>query len=298
MQGFLNLNKSTGFTSHDCVAKVRKLLRVKRVGHGGTLDPAATGVLPIAIGRATRLLQFLPDDKAYHATIRFGWRTTTDDLDGEILTQAPAAGLRLEDVEALLPQFEGTIQQIPPKYSAVQVGGKRLYDLARTGTEVEIPMRTVTVDRIDVLGWHPGDYPELDVAIACGSGTYIRSIARDLGEMLGVGGTLSTLLRTRSSGLNLETSLTLDQISDQIQTGTFQPIYPDQVLSHLAIATLSMESAQRWCQGQKLEINIASVGQEALVRVQDEAGQFLGVAEAIAPENSDQVWLRPKVVFN
>ncbi len=298
LQGFLNLNKPSGFTSHDCVAKVRRLLQTRRVGHGGTLDPAATGVLPIAIGRATRLLQFLPDDKAYHATIRFGLRTTTDDLEGEILHQAAVAELSLDRIKPMLLQFQGTIQQIPPKYSAVQVGGQRLYDLARAGVKVEIPIRMVTVHQISVLGWRSGDYPELDLAIACGSGTYIRSIARDLGEMLGCGGTLSNLIRTRSSGFSLETSLTFDDLSDPIKVSRFQPIPPEQGVSHLAIATLSPELAQRWCQGQKLELSAGFCALDTPVRVQTEAGQFLGIAEAIALETSDQVRLVPKVVFN
>ncbi|MEQ8963487.1 MAG: tRNA pseudouridine(55) synthase TruB, partial [Coleofasciculus sp. C2-GNP5-27] len=136
MQGFLNLNKSAGFTSHDCVAKVRRLLRLKRVGHGGTLDPLATGVLPIALGRATRLLQYMTSDKAYRATIRLGVKTTTDDLEGDIVATASASGLTLETVVPLLQQFQGKIDQIPPMYSAVQVQGKRLYELARAGKTV------------------------------------------------------------------------------------------------------------------------------------------------------------------
>ncbi len=143
MQGFLNLNKPFGWTSHDCVARVRKLLRLKRVGHAGTLDPAATGVLPIAFGKATRLLEYLPGTKAYQATIRFGVRTTTDDLQGEIITSAPCPNLSLAAVKTVLPQFEGKIEQIPPSYSAIQVDGKRLYDLARRGEKVEVPVRTV-----------------------------------------------------------------------------------------------------------------------------------------------------------
>ena len=124
--GFLNLNKSVGFTSHDCVAKVRRLLNLKRVGHAGTLDPAATGVLPIALGRATRLLRYLPQDKAYHATIRFGLTTATDDLEGNVLSSQSVPWLTLEAVTAKLPLFEGKIQQVPPNYSAIQVQGKRL----------------------------------------------------------------------------------------------------------------------------------------------------------------------------
>ena len=129
MDGFLNLNKPVGFTSHDCVAKLRRLLNTRRIGHAGTLDPLATGVLPIAVGRATRLLQFLRSDKAYRAIVRFGVSSTTDDLEGEILNQQPVPYLDLAEVKVALQQFQGTIQQVPPIYSAIQVDGKRLYDL-------------------------------------------------------------------------------------------------------------------------------------------------------------------------
>lgn len=135
MNGFLNLNKPFGLTSHDCVARVRRLLHLKRVGHGGTLDPAAIGVLPIALGRATRLLQYLSHDKAYRATVRFGVRTATDDMAGEVLAADPCPQLTLPEVQKFLPQFLGKIQQIPPSYSAIQVGGKRLYELARAGKQ-------------------------------------------------------------------------------------------------------------------------------------------------------------------
>lgn len=291
MQGFLNLNKSAGFTSHDCVARVRRLLKLKRIGHAGTLDPAATGVLPIAIGSATRLLQFLQSDKAYRATIRFGMVTATDDLEGEVLHQAAVPNLDRSAVEALIPQFLGSIAQIPPRYSAIQVQGKRLYDLARSGAEIEVPVRTVRIDAIEIQAWRPGDFPELEVDIACGAGTYIRSIARDLGDLLGTGGTLAALIRTRSSGFDLADSLTLEELSDRLQN-SWQPISPDAVLSHLPIVTLEAEAAKRWCQGQKMGCS----HDMGICRVADEAGNLLGVAQAIATENG---WLlRQQVVLN
>ena len=224
MQGFLNLNKPAGFTSHDCVARVRRLLRFKRVGHAGTLDPAATGVLPIALGKATRLLQFLPSQKAYQARIRFGVTTSTDDLEGETLTIQSVPELQLEDIQRILPQFIGKIEQIPPRYSAIQVQGKRLYDLARKGEVVEVPTRTVEVFQIEILNWFPGEFPELDVAIACGSGTYIRSIARDLGSMVKTGATLASLVRTESSGFDLKNSVDLETLEKQIQEKLLSPV--------------------------------------------------------------------------
>jgi tRNA pseudouridine55 synthase len=280
MDGFLNLNKPAGLTSHDCVAKVRRLLKLKRVGHGGTLDPAATGVLPIALGRATRLLQFLPGDKAYCATVRFGVKTTTDDLEGEILTAVPAPTLTLEQVKQALPQFQGKIQQIPPSYSAIQVQGKRLYDLARAGEAVEAPVRTVEVFQIEVLDWRSGDFPELEVAIACGAGTYIRAIARDLGDFLNTGGTLASLTRTVSSGFHLADSLTLDQLAEQIQQETFRPILPELALGHLPSLTLAAPEGKRWCQGQRICLEKNQTMTE-ICRVHHENGLFLGIGRMI-----------------
>lgn len=161
MQGFLNLNKPAGMTSHDCVARLRRILRLKRVGHGGTLDPAAMGVLPLALGKATRLLQFLRQEKAYQATIQLGVSTTTDDLEGEIIVSQPCSKLSLEQVKSALQMFEGRIQQVPPSYSAIQVQGKRLYDLARAGEKVDVPARTVEVFKIEILDWRAGDFSTL-----------------------------------------------------------------------------------------------------------------------------------------
>jgi len=295
VQGFVNLNKPAGLTSHDCVARVRRLLRQKRVGHGGTLDPAATGVLPIAVGRATRLIQFLPGDKAYRAVVRFGVQTTTDDLEGEVIATHPADSLSLEQIEALLPQFLGDIEQIPPKYSAIQVDGKRLYDLARAGEAVEVPVRTVTVHRIEILGWYPGAFPELEVAIACGSGTYIRAIARDLGAAVGTGATLAKLIRTESSGFSLDDSLTLEDLEAQISDPTFQLLPPEQPLQSLPTVTLEPDAAKRWCQGQKLAADEASFPLEAPLRMVNEVGKFLGVGRL--QQREDQIVLAPWVVL-
>ncbi|MBD2567460.1 tRNA pseudouridine(55) synthase TruB [Anabaena lutea] len=276
MQGFLNLNKQLDWTSHDCVARVRRLLRLKRVGHAGTLDPKATGVLPIALGKATRLLQYLPGEKAYKATIRLGICTTTDDLEGEVITSQPCPGLNLAEIKTALGEFIGKIEQIPPSYSAIQVEGKRLYDLARKGQIVQAPTRTVEVLQIEVLDWRDGDFPELDIAIACGAGTYIRAIARDLGMVLNTGGTLAALIRTVSSGFNLQDSLTLTELETQLSAQTFQPMAPDAPLLHLPSVTLPATEAKKWCQGQQISINLDILG---LVRVYEEETRFLGIGQ-------------------
>lgn len=288
MQGFLNLNKPIDWTSHDCVARVRKLLRLKRVGHAGTLDPKATGVLPIALGKATRLLQYLPGEKAYKATIRLGVRTTTDDLEGEIITSLPCSGLNLADIKIALGQFQGKIEQIPPSYSAIQVEGKRLYDLARKGEIVQAPTRTVEIFQISVLDWRDGDFPELDIAIACGAGTYIRAIARDLGVALQTGGTLAALIRTESSSFPLTNSLTLNDLEAHLSAGIFQPIPPDAALQHLKSVSLPATSAKKWCQGQHIPVTPEV---EGIVRIYEEETRFLGIAQS-----QDGV-LIPQMVF-
>jgi tRNA pseudouridine55 synthase len=304
MNGFINLHKSFGLTSHDCVAQVRKILRTKRVGHGGTLDPAATGVLPIAIGRAPRLLQYLSHEKAYRGTIRFGVRTDTDDLQGTVLATTPCDDLNLEAIKAVLPQFIGTLQQIPPSYSAIQVGGKRLYDLARAGELVEAPVRTVVVHDLEILAWRS---PDLEVAIRCGTGTYIRAIARDLGDVLQVGGTLAALERTHSSGFDLADSILLENLAAQVEAHTFMPHPPEFALRHLPQLTLPGELAQRWCHGQKIEwggdwggetqqegINANAPG---IYQIFHEDGIFLGIGEQRSQDDMPRSLLAPKLVW-
>jgi len=305
IDGFINLNKPAGMTSHDCVGRVRRLLKLKRVGHGGTLDPAVAGVLPIALGKATRLLQFLQQGKAYRGTIRFGLTTATDDLEGEIVHSQPVPELSLEQVQAALPNFIGKFAQFPPNYSAVQVGGKRLYDLARQGKTVEVAARNVEVFRLEILDWRFGDFPELDLDIACGAGTYIRAIARDLGAVLNSGGTLAALTRTASSGFLLEESLSFEDLEMQLQAGTFSPILPSAVLGHLSEIVLTPEYVKRWFQGQRLPISeiAASLKIEKNTffsasspsQVYDESGQFLGIGQVV---NSDtNSILAPQIVF-
>lgn len=296
MLGFIPLNKPSGFTSHDCVAKVRRLLNIKKVGHGGTLDPAATGVLPIAVGKATRLLPFLPENKAYRATIRFGMQTTTDDLQGEVIQRQSASHLTIEEIKPLFNDFLGEIEQIPPIYSAIQRDGKRFYELARKGETVDIPVRRVKVDKIEVLDWYVEEFCELVVNIECGPGTYIRAIARDIGDKLGVGGTLAALTRTKSCGMILSESISLEELEKQIEEGTFSLNEPGLLLKHLPNITLSLEEGKRWCQGQKIAISsINFVTADDIIQVNNEAGEFLGISQIIS-KDTHQI-LKPKVVI-
>ncbi|MEN9266726.1 MAG: tRNA pseudouridine(55) synthase TruB, partial [Thermostichales cyanobacterium BF4_bins_65] len=202
--------KPVGITSHDLVKQVRRVYGIRQVGHGGTLDPLAAGVLPVAVGRATRLLSFLQGDKGYEATFRWGQRSRTDDVTGEITWSQPCPELTLEQIRAVLPEFVGTIWQRPPDYSAIRHQGKRLYELARAGESLAVAPRPVTITRLEILAWRPGDFPELDLSITCGPGTYIRALARDMGDRLGCGGLMTALLRTASQGFSLQDSRPLN----------------------------------------------------------------------------------------
>ena len=200
--GLLIVDKPQGVTSHDIVAAVRGALHMKRVGHAGTLDPMATGVLVVGFGNATRLLNVIVDhDKTYEATIRLGQRTTTDDADGEIISTHPAPAMSRGELQAVVnSRFTGTIDQVPNAYSAIKINGQRAYDLAREGQEVQLEARPVTIDEFAVLDVRHNDSSSLldvDVRVTCSAGTYIRALARDLGEALGVGGHLTRLRRTR-----------------------------------------------------------------------------------------------------
>jgi tRNA pseudouridine55 synthase len=288
MDGFLNLNKPAGFTSHDCVARVRRILRTKKVGHGGTLDPLATGVLPIAIGKATRLLPYLPNDKAYQAVIRFGISTSTDDLEGKILASPGAPTLQLGAIEQAIPSFIGEITQIPPIYSAIQVNGQRLYKLARAGETVEVPARQVQVQSIDMHHWQPGEYPELTIDIACGGGTYIRSIARDLGIAVGTVATLANLVRTKSCNLELAASISLPDLEQAID---FQPTAPLMALPHLPRVNLNEPELANWFQGRPIILNQA-LPLAVPICVTTQSAVVVGIG--IVNENQ-QLW--PKVVL-
>ena len=213
--GLVIVDKPSGLTSHDVVGRIRKLAGTRRVGHAGTLDPMATGVLVIGVQKATRMLGYLAlTEKDYVATIRLGQSTDTDDADGLIVAQAAAAGLAAAEVAAALQAMTGEIQQVPPGYSAIKVGGERAYRLARAGAAPELAARAVTVTAFTATAMRPHDeLLDLDVAVTCSSGTYIRALARDLGAALGVGGHLTALRRTRVGPYRADMAATLDELS-------------------------------------------------------------------------------------
>jgi tRNA pseudouridine55 synthase len=289
--GFINLDKPAGVSSGDCVYALRKLLKERRIGHGGTLDPAAIGVLPIAVGPMTRLLNYLPTGKAYRATIRFGLTTTTDDLEGDTLIDQPGVQLSQTDVEAFLPDFCGDLLQVPPIYSAIHKDGQRLYDLARQGKAPsleELTPRPVRIESLVMCEWRSGDYPEAVIDVECSTGTYIRSIARDLGAKLGCGGTLAHLERTRSGQFRREQSISLETINHQLEAGTFQLIGPESALSHLSTCILDDQQVAFWKNGRAF---LWSRG-EGTVQVWSPENRFLGIGQC-----NDEM-LSPAIVVN
>lgn len=211
--GVVVVDKPAGVTSHQVVGRLRRLLGTRRIGHAGTLDPMATGVLILGVNRATRLLGHLAlHDKRYLATVRLGQGSTTDDADGEVAAVADASGITPGDLEPALASLRGRIQQVPSAVSAIKVNGKRAYDLARRGMEVKLKAREVEVTRLDVLASRPGEgVLDVDIDVECSSGTYVRAIARDLGKSLGVGGHLTALRRTRIGRYDLSVAVELGE---------------------------------------------------------------------------------------
>lgn len=208
MFGFLDVYKPKGITSHDVVARLRRVTKIKQIGHTGTLDPFAEGVLPICIGKATRLIEYLNDDKEYLATVQFGKITDTYDIEGQITSESDKKVSQADIIDAL-KDFEGEILQTPPIYSAIKVNGKKLYDYAREGKNVEIQPRKVIIEKIQLKNFDE-ENQSAEILVACSKGTYIRSIAYDLGKKLGCGGYLTKLIRTRAGKFSLDKTVALD----------------------------------------------------------------------------------------
>jgi tRNA pseudouridine55 synthase len=219
--GLVIVDKPGGLTSHDVVARIRRLAGTRRVGHAGTLDPMATGVLVVGVEKATRLLGYLTlTQKQYDATIRLGQSTSTDDAEGELTKTASARDVSAETISKAIAELTGEIQQVPPAVSAIKVDGQRAYKLTRAGAAPELKSRPVTVYEFTVTDIRPagdGDLTEVDATVRCSSGTYIRALARDLGDKLGTGGHLTALRRTRVGGYGLDTAKTLDQLAERFE---------------------------------------------------------------------------------
>jgi tRNA pseudouridine55 synthase len=214
MHGVLNLLKPPGMTSHDAVAFVRRVLKEKRVGHTGTLDPAAAGVLPICVGQATRIAEYLQaGTKEYIAEATFGFETDTLDAVGKTIREAPTAQISLEAINAILDKFRGEIEQVPPLYSAIKIEGQKLYDIGRAGGSAEIPTRKVAISALEVTRFTPGKRPTAMFKIECSGGTYIRSLVRDIGKALGSAATMTFLVRSRGGAFDLAQAVSCEEFA-------------------------------------------------------------------------------------
>ncbi|MQA85517.1 MAG: tRNA pseudouridine(55) synthase TruB [Streptosporangiales bacterium] len=284
--GLVIVDKPGGWTSHDVVARVRRLAGTRRVGHAGTLDPMATGVLVVGVERATRVLGHLAlAEKAYDATIRLGRSTTTDDAEGEETESAPAGEITDTALLSALSSFKGRIQQIPPQVSAIKVGGKRSYRRVRSGENVELQPRQVTVYSLAARDVHrDGDLLDVDVSLVCSTGTYVRSLARDLGAALGVGGHLTRLRRTRVGPYDLEGARTLERLAEAFE---IMPL-GEAVLAAFPSRVVSVEEAREVRHGARLPA--AGIG-PGPVGVFGPDGELLALVE-----ESDDV-ARPLAVF-
>ena len=271
--GVLHVDKPIGLTSHDVVNRVRRLSGIRRVGHSGTLDPLATGLLTLCLGQATRLVEYLVGlDKVYLATIRLGQETNTYDAEGQITAEKPVEVTR-QQLNNALEQFRGQIEQVPPMFSAVKVDGQPLYRRARQGVDIERPARQVTLYGIEQLSW---DSPILALQISCSSGTYIRSIAHDLGQVLGCGAHLASLRRTAIGEISIEEATPLDQL----QPGSWlQHLLPlDSAVYHLPSLELPAEDAHKISLGQRIPIeHISQPTGDSPVRAYDQDGHFIGI---------------------
>ncbi|WP_349410541.1 tRNA pseudouridine(55) synthase TruB [Pseudalkalibacillus sp. SCS-8] len=220
--GIIPLHKPSGMTSHDCVVRLRRMLKTKRVGHTGTLDPAVSGVLPICINRATKVAEYMSAyNKTYKATVSLGTSTTTEDQTGEVLDQVPVDPSMFQDLDQTLNRFRGEIEQTPPMYSAVKVNGKRLYEYAREGIDVERPTRRVKIHSLELIGSlkkneETGNI-EFPIEVTCSKGTYIRTLAVDIGKAFGVPAHMSSLVRTKSGPFTLEQTVTFEQLEQRIE---------------------------------------------------------------------------------
>lgn len=277
IDGIFNIDKPVGITSHDVVAKVRRMASQKRVGHAGTLDPAASGVLPILLGQATRVAEYLSESgKAYRATIHFGVVTDTYDAEGQIVRES-LVFLTREAIEAVLPEFLGDQLQRPPIYSAIKRDGQRLYTLARAGQAIEVEPRPIQINSLQIIAW---ESPTLILDISCGKGTYIRSLAYDLGERLGPGAHLAALVRTRSGPFTLASSVTLDSLDHAFSTGAWRDhcFASDEALLDWQAAIIDETSEMRMRQGQILHVPTEIPNdQHPLLRAYSADGRFLGI---------------------
>ncbi|MEE1085970.1 MAG: tRNA pseudouridine(55) synthase TruB [Schaedlerella sp.] len=288
INGVLNIYKEKGFTSHDVVAKLRGILKQKKIGHTGTLDPDAEGVLPVCLGKATKLCDMLTDkDKMYEAVLLLGKTTDTQDISGTVLEERDPSGLTEEQVREYILKFIGEQDQIPPMYSALKVNGKKLYELAREGIEIERKARKITIHNIEILEI---DLPRVRMLVHCSKGTYIRTLCHDIGAVLGCGGCMETLLRTRVSRFELKDSLRLAQIEEAMNAGNLDCVLTaiDAMFQNLPEIQINPEQESLIYNGnsfaEKYLGEHPGLKNEEQVRVYDTKHQFVGIYRYLEKE--------------
>ena len=292
MNGIINLKKEAGMTSHDAVFKLRKILGTKKIGHGGTLDPDVVGVLPIAVGKATRMVEFMQDEgKVYEGGITLGYSTTTEDASGEIVAETPVlAPLDEKLVDEAIASLTGPITQIPPMYSAVKVNGRKLYEYARAGQEVERPERQVTIysfERTSPISYED-KLARFTFRVKCSKGTYIRTLSVDLGEKLGYAAHMSHLTRTSAAGLQLEDALTLEEIAQKVEAGELDFLHPLEIgTGDLVKVNLTPEQADEVRYGRFIELECS----------EKEVAAFEGEKLLAILEKRDHLY-KPRKVFS
>ncbi len=296
LSGIVNVDKPSGMTSHDVVDAVRRMAGQRKVGHAGTLDPLASGVLIVCLGQATRVAEYLmAGRKSYRATILLGQTTTTYDVEGEVVTSGGRTDFSQAEIEAALAGFVGPIEQVPPIYSALKQQGQPLYKLARQGKEVEPLPRPVEIYGLELLGWIP---PALTVIVTCSPGTYVRSLAHDLGQRLGSGACLAGLVRLRSGRFSLEEAVSLERLEDAFQHGQeAEYLLPmDEALLNLPALILSQTDTQRIIQGKFIEAepSVAGGGHDPVeCRAYSSTGDLVAI---LAYDPVISSW-RPRKVF-
>jgi tRNA pseudouridine55 synthase len=301
LEGVLPVWKPEQFTSHDVVAKARRILGIKRIGHTGTLDPQVTGVLPLCIGRATRMVEYIQElPKEYEADLLVGIATDTEDFTGTVINEVSKVQLTEEKVKAAIQSFVGNIDQVPPMYSAVKIEGKRLYELAREGKEVERASRMVTIFNIEILNMNLQlEHPEIHIRVICSKGTYIRTLCVDIGTKLGYPATMKQLVRTSTGHIRQEQCLTFEQIERYQADGTLQNylIPMDMAIAHIPAVVLNGLQAQHALQGKSIHLQkqseTAPLQGNELVRAYSPDHRFLGLFEWKAETQS----LHPVKVF-
>ena len=302
INGFLILDKHKGCTSHDCVKQIRKIYNTRKVGHTGTLDPQVTGVLPLALGNATKFIQYLPKEKTYLGTIQLGIRTNTDDIHGEIIQRKKWPIIKKEELEKYLNLYRGTFKQIPPKVSSIHINGERAYKKSFRNENFEIAPKSVHISEITLIGWDPLN-GKIEMIIKCSAGTYIRSLARDLGISLDTEGCLDNLIRMKSSGFYKKDSISMDQLIQSSLNKNKYIIPTIKALDHLPKYTLQNEQEYHfWVTGRRILIRMddlqpnKEIKNENISTVIDINNNLLGIGIFLFDDNKFE--LQPKLVLN